>query len=270
MDRLTQLNGDSWNEGAARYSALVHSEKMMKRLLGDPKGAFAEATWRMIEDYAPPLAGLTVLVPSSGDNHAVFAFAMLGAYVTSCDIVQNQLDNARRVASAYDWGARIRYLCCDTRTLAGVEDGAYDLVYTSNGVHVWIDDLDAMYASIRRALKPGGLCVMYDIHPFQRPFDDSARIVKPYDLTGPFDDGNEVTFTWRVMDLQNAMLGAGLRLLRVEAFPAEKDYDWPFMLPLEDKLKGKTLTREDVDRLHDWRQNPMAALPNWISMAARA
>lgn len=270
MDRLAQLNGKSWNECSKRYSELVHSEKAMKRLTDDPISAFPAATWRMIEKYAPPMKGLRVVVPSSGDNHAAFAFAMLGASVLSCDLAQNQLDNARRIAAKYPWSENLRYHRCDTRALEGVADGQFDLAYTSNGVHVWIDDLGAMYRSIRRVLKPGGLCAMYDIHPFQRPFDENGRVIKPYDSVGPFDDDDEINYHWRVMDFQNAMLEAGLRILRVEEFPAVKDYDWPFTLSLEDKLKGKSLTREEVDGAHDWRQSPMAALPNWLSMIARA
>jgi glutamyl-tRNA reductase len=42
--------------------------------------------------------GLHVLVPSSGDNGAVFAFHMLGASVTSADISERQLENAKKLA----------------------------------------------------------------------------------------------------------------------------------------------------------------------------
>jgi len=44
-------------------------------------------------------------------------------------------------------------------------------------------------------------------------------------------------------------------------------YDWPFFISSEDKLKGVTTTHEEADRMYDWRNNPMAALPNWISVA---
>jgi len=38
---------------------------------------------------AGELKGKKICVPSSGDNHVVFAFALLGAKVTSCDIAEN-------------------------------------------------------------------------------------------------------------------------------------------------------------------------------------
>jgi len=153
--------------------------------------------------------------------------------------------------------------------LSGVADDMYDFVYTSNGVHVWIDDLPDMYRNIHRIMKSNGVYIMYEIHPFQRPFDDDAKIIKPYDMTGPFENDIEITFGWRVMDIINAILDSGLALKHIEEMFAEKDYNWPFFISLEDKLKGVATTREEVDSMYDWRNNPMAALPNWLCIAAK-
>ncbi len=265
---MTNKNKASWNAGAAAYSAVCHNEKQMSRILENPANAFHHTTWDMLKKYIPDLHGKRICVPSSGDNHAVFAFAMLGATVTSCDISENQLANAERVAKQYGWDKSIKFACADTMKLDGIADNAYDFVYTSNGVHVWIDDLSAMYQNISRILKPGGLYMMYEIHPFQRPFNDDAKIVKQYDCTGPFDNGVEVNFHWRVMDIMNAILDAGLFVKHIEELFAEKDYEWPFWISCEDIVKGATATREEVERMHDWHNNPMAALPNFISIAA--
>ncbi|MCL2461333.1 MAG: methyltransferase domain-containing protein, partial [Defluviitaleaceae bacterium] len=272
MISISDKNKSSWNGGAARYSALCHSEEAMKRLLGNPANAFHHTTWEMLTKYVPDfpdLSGKKICVPSSGDNMAVFAFAMLGAEVTSCDISENQLANAERVSKAHGWDKSIDFICADTMRLDGIADNAYDFVYTSNGVHVWIDDLRAMYRNIYRIMKPGGVYIMYEIHPFQRPFDDNAKVRKPYDATGPFESGGEVTFGWRVMDIMNAMLDSGLAVRHIEEMFAEKDYDWPFFISLEDKMNGAAASREEVDRMYDWRNNPMAALPNWMCIAAK-
>jgi len=265
---MSNKNKTSWNEGAAAYSVLNHSEKLMNRIVDNPANAFHHTTWEMINKYVPNLRGKKICVPSSGDNHAVFAFAMMGATVTSCDISENQLANAEHIAKKYGWNQSIEFICSDTMRLDGIADNGYDFVYTSNGVHVWIDNLPGMYRNIHRVIKPGGTYIMYEIHPFQRPFDDAAKVKKPYDMTGPFESESEITFGWRVMDIMNAMLDSGLIVKHIEEMFAEKDYDWPFFISLEDKLKGATATHEEVDRMYDWRNNPMAALPNWISVAA--
>jgi len=266
---MSNKNKISWNNTAAAYSAVSHNEKVMNWLTKNPLTAFHHTTWEMIKTYFPDLHGKKICVPSSGDNHAVFAFAMLGADVTSCDISENQLANAERVASKYGWCKSIEFVCADTMALDSIADNAYDFVYTSNGVHVWINDLPGMYRNIHRIMKPGGVYVMYEIHPFQRPFDDDAKIVKPYDATGPFDNQTEVNFHWRVMDIMNAMLDSGLIATRVEEMFAEKDYNWPFWISCEDIMKGVTASKEEVDRLYDWHNNPMAALPNFIGISAK-
>lgn len=266
---LSEKNKNSWNQGAAAYSAYNHSGKLINRILENPISAFHHTTWELLQKVLPDMKGKRICVPSSGDNHAVFAFAMLGAKVTSCDIAENQLENARQVAERLGWDTSIEFICTDTMALEGVADGAYDFVYTSNGVHVWIDDLPAMYRNICRVMKPGAAYLMYEIHPFQRPFGEDLKVMKPYDWTGPFEDEEEVTFHWRMMDIVNAMLGAGLTLTHMEEMFTEKDYERPFWLSCADIVKGVTISPQEVDRMHDWRQNPGAALPSWLSLAAR-
>lgn len=153
-------------------------------------------------------------------------------------------------------------------TLKGVPDQAYDFVYTSNGAHVWIPDLSAMYSSIQRVLKPCGIYLMYELHPFLRPFDRSGNVIKPYDLTGPFIGGDGVTFAWRIMDILNAITHAGLSVAHLEEMYPEKDYNCPFWLSYDEIEHGAKATRAEYDYMCDWRNNPMAALPNWISIAA--
>jgi ubiquinone/menaquinone biosynthesis C-methylase UbiE len=266
---IPEKNKLSWNKGSDDYSAFNHSEKFIKRIIENPADAFHHTVWELIREYVPGLADKKICVPSSGDNLAVFAFAMLGARVTSCDIAENQLANAARIAGQYGLGKSIEFVCADTMKMDGIRDNEYDFVYTSNGVHVWINDLPGMYRSIYRIMKPDAVYIMYEIHPFLRPFDDDLNVKKPYDMTGPFDSDNEITFAWRIMDIINAITGSGLAVKRLEEMYAEKDYDQPFMISCKDLMKGVIAAREEVDRMHDWRSNPMAALPNWMSVVAK-
>lgn len=267
--RISEKNRRSWNDYSEAYARHNHAPGMLNRILADPSSAFHRGVWALIRQYLPTLDGRAVCVPSSGDNLAVLAFALLGAQVTSCDISENQLSHARLAAERMGLSARISFVRTDTMTLAGVPDSAFDFVYTSNGVHVWIDDLPAMYQSLQRVLKPGGFYLMYDIHPFQRPFNQAAQIVKPYEETGPYEDEHNVSFTWRVQDILNAMLDAGLQLMHMDELSAEKDYDDPFWVPNDALVAGAVFSPEEVDRMYDWRHNPMAALPNWLCLAAR-
>lgn len=268
-DRISQKNRRCWDDYSEHYLRFNHAERFLLPVLSEPEKAFHPETLAMIRKYLGSFEGKRILVPSSGDNLAVFAFAKMGACVVSADISQNQLDGARKTAEQYGLSDKIRFVNADTMRLQGIEDDAFDLVYTSNGVHVWIDDLSSMYENIKRVLKKKGLMVMYDVHPFQRPFDEKMNVRAPYDLVGPFEDEWNITFHWRVMDIANAIAQSDFRILEIREMFAEKDYERPFFISLEDLVNGVRATKEEVDEKHDWTKNPQMAIPHWLTISAR-
>ncbi len=269
MTDIVEKNRQDWEKYSEKYMAFNLSDSVLERLKSRPESAFAPAVWAMLKEYLPELKNQRVCVPSSGDNHAVLAFALMGARVTSCDISQNQLAAAKAAAEKLGLGDRAAFRQEDTMRLDGIEDEAYDLVYTSNGVHVWLNDLPSMYQNIHRILKPGGLYVMYELHPFQRPFGEGLKAVKPYDSTGPFEDETTVNFAWRIQDIVNAMLDAGVRLLHMEEIMPKPDYERPFFVKNEELINGRRPSREEVDEMYNWRKNPAAVLPEMIALAGR-
>lgn len=84
-NNVVEKNKKDWNSYSEKWSAYNHSEKILRPILNDPSKAFHKKTWEIIQKYIPDMRGKRVCVPSSGDNHAVFAFALSGATVTSCD-----------------------------------------------------------------------------------------------------------------------------------------------------------------------------------------
>ncbi|MCL2014275.1 MAG: class I SAM-dependent methyltransferase, partial [Oscillospiraceae bacterium] len=144
------------------------ADRTINKIIKNPKSVFHCTIWEMLNKNIANFKGKKICVPSSGDNHAVFAFSLLGADVTSCDISKNQIESAKTVAEKNN--LNIEFICDDTTYLGKITDNTYDLVYTSNGVHVWIDDLISMYININRILKKGGIYIMHEIHPFNRPF----------------------------------------------------------------------------------------------------
>ncbi|MDO4317842.1 MAG: class I SAM-dependent methyltransferase [Lachnospiraceae bacterium] len=268
-NRIVEKNKQSWDDFSELHMKYNHSEKILRPILDDPAEAFPRPVWEQLRRFVPELRGKRVCVPSSGDNLAVYAFALLGAVVTSCDISEKQLEAARRTAERIGLGETVRFVCADTMRLEGLEDEAYDLVYTSNGVHVWLNDLPAMYRSVYRILKPGGISLWYDVHPFTRPFDDRMKVIKPYDLTGPFEDEYNVNFLWRVQDLLNAVMDAGLLLAHIEEIMPEKDDKHPFWISNEELVNGVEISREELDRMYDPENNPRAALPAWLCAVGR-
>ncbi|WP_317981877.1 class I SAM-dependent methyltransferase [Paenibacillus glycanilyticus] len=255
---------ESWNEWSETWYLKYRTEEAIARVISSPASAFHPTTYRLIREAFPDLTGKRVLVPSSGDNHAVFAFHLLGAQVTSCDISDKQIENASIIAKHHSWD--IEFICEDTMTLSQLPSEEYDLVYTSNGVHVWIHDLKSMYNNVSRVLKSDGVYIMYDIHPFMRPFGIKAKealtINKPYHLTGPF--GEVPTFKWRIQDILNAVVSSSLHIKRIEEMYAENGWFWVD----DSENEGDNLTAKEVESYSDWRENPSAALPQWLSVKA--
>lgn len=259
----TKIIADDWNRHSDGYYERIYCRSEIEKITADPMYAFPAEIKSMLCSAFPDLRGKHILVPSSGDNAAVFAFHLLGAVVTSADISDRQLYNARKIANERGWN--IRFVQDDSMTLAQIGDGQYDLVYTSNGVHVWINDLYAMYRSFFRVLKPHGKYIMFETHPFIRPFNgdeaDKGRFVveKPYDHIGP--SGDLPVMAWRIMDLQNAMTDAGFIIKHTEEFRSQPESfsKWWYKTTAE--------AEEDGYKKFDWKQNPATALPQWIGFS---
>ena len=254
MDEYTKQIQAWWEETAdSDWYASRRTQEAIEALLSDPKGAFALQVFALLEKRLGGFAGKRVLVPSCGDCHAAFALSVLGADVTASDISIKQLDYAKGIAQRC--GLRMQFIQADTMKLEPFAGNTFDLVYTSNGVHTWIDRPDKMYESIARVLKNGGLSVMWDIHPFQRPFEGAVfaqpKVVKAYDDVAPQEHNH-----WRVMDLVNSMARSGLCIVEMLELNGGTDYWYRY-----DEKRD--------ERAADWQQNPMAALPTHICIAAR-
>ena len=248
-----------WNETSdSEWYRSLRTEERISRLQEKPESAFHPAVYELIRKYLPELKGRRILLPSSGDNHAAFALAMMGAHVTSADISERQLENASSIAERLH--LEIEFICDDTMKLSHIRDQAYDMVYTSNGTLSWISDIDSMNRNIYRVLKTGGYSVIYDMHPFNRPFSGEAwkdpHIVKSYHDVFP-------DLHWRLQDIMNSQISAGLSICELAELPAADASFWFTYAELQEK------SPEELEGINDWKKNPMAALPAWLALVSR-
>ncbi len=253
---------EHWNSASDRW--YENAERTVRQIEESPTIAFPPAVNGFFRQCFPSFQGVRVCVPSSGDNTAAFAFHLLGAKVCSVDISEKQIENARRIAGAKGWG--IAFVCDNSMSLEKIDTAAFDLVYTSNGVHVWISDLPAMYGTFGRILKGGGQYVFFETHPMNRPFGDrdgEIRVVKHYQDTGPFDGGIE--YAWRMQDFVNGLIRSGFEIREMcEFHSAPGDF-----IPYDYMYDSEEAREADQGRLYDWKRNPWAALPQCVGMWAR-
>lgn len=258
---MHEANRRYWDGLSADWKALRDRDGLWRRCAGEPELAFAGEALSLIHAYCGDLHGQDVCVVGSGDNYAAFALAGLGASVTSTDISGRQLDVARE--RSRQLGLDIAFVQADAAGLAPLPDQRFDLVCSSNGFFVWIAQPARVFAAVQRVLRPGGFYVFYDVHPFQRPWSDRVgplEMGQSYWETGPHpDDDGSFEFTWTLADLLNPLLEAGLALRRVLESPAEDSRFW----------QGPSYEPGTEIGLTDWRQNPRAGLPVWLTVCAQ-
>jgi len=263
MTEAHEANRRYWNAEAPRWEELSDRDGLWRRCPEHPEIAFEGGALETILSSTGELADRDVCIIGSGDNYAAFALAGLGARVTSIDISEEQLTVAARRAASL--GLEIDFVRADAADLQGLPDQGFDLVCSTNGFFVWIADLDRVFAEVHRVLRSGGFYVFYDVHPFQRPWQDQERPLqmrKPYWDTGPYEidgDAQSFEFNWTLADLLNPLARAGLRLSKIVESPAadSRFWEWPSYQP---GLRTSLL---------DWRENPRAGLPVWLTVAAQ-
>ena len=84
-------------------------------------------------------------------------------------------------------------------------------VFTGGDVLSSIRDLDQWLAGIATTMKPGGMLLLYDSHPVTERVDPLGHWRDNY-----FDSSDERA--WRLEEVVNAVIGAGLRVTRLAEF----------------------------------------------------
>lgn len=261
MSKIHEANRRHWNSQAPTWEERLNRDGRWRRCHREPELAFEGETLATIREVVGDLRDKQVCIIGSGDNMAAYALSGLGAAVTSTDISEERLKLA--ASRAETLGVSIDFVCSDAADLGFAADSTFDLVCSTNGFFVWIADLGAVFREVSRILKPGGAYIFYDIHPFMRPWKEQITPIemeKPYWDTGPFQESADGSyeFHWTLADLLNPLAQAGLTLKRVIESPAQDPRFW----------QGSDEASDIDESLLDWRRNPRAGLPVWLTIAA--
>ncbi len=263
MNEIHEANRRRWNDMAGDWEERLNRDSLWRRCHREPELAFEGGALGTLREMVGTVDGRRVCVIGSGDNLAAYALAGLGARVTSTDISEERLSLASDRADSL--GLSMEFVRSDAASLDSLSDSSFDLVCSTNGFFVWIADLFGVFSEVARILKSGGAYVFYDVHPFTRPWKEQVapvEIVKPYWDTGPFDGSEEESYEhhWTLADLLNPLAQAGLVLKKVIESPARDSGYW----------RGGNGEVDRDDSMLDWRANPRAGLPAWLTVAASA
>jgi SAM-dependent methyltransferase len=234
-DHFHEANRRRWDTGSASWAHRADRRGIWKRCHLDPSLALHSAELNWLRD----VRGKSIAVLGSGDNQVVFALSGMGAKLTSIDISEPQLDVARDRAAAL--GLDVKFVAADVVDLSCLGDGAFDLVYTGGHVAVWVSDLQRYYGEAARILKPDGLLIVSEYHPFRRIWKRSPTTLEigfNYFDRGPhrFEAASDVLyptpgeleqfeFHWTIADYISAILHCGCQLIHLEEFGETTD-EW--------------------------------------------
>ncbi len=161
--------------------------------------------------------------------------------VIGVDFSPRMLDLAARLTAAT--GAPARWILSDVLDTPHELDGTADLLYTGRGSLMWLQDLDAWAAVLRRLLSPDGRLVLFEGHPAEWLFDvddDGRWFATDYDyFAGPEaskgwepgyidrlsvdepDQAWKFARSWTLGEIVTAIAGAGLRIERLTEHPTD-------------------------------------------------
>ncbi len=181
---LHEANRKRWDADSEKWANSADSRGIWQRCPSEPQLVLSAKELHYLGDIHSKRAA----VLGSGHNQVVFALAGLGASVTSVDFSQNQLDVAELRARQLDLS--VSFIRADVTDLSAIDSGAFDIVYTGGHVAVWVSDIDAYYAEAARILRPNGLFMIAEYHPFRRIWkeeQETLTIESSYFERGPFE-----------------------------------------------------------------------------------
>jgi len=234
-NEIHETNRQRWDAASERWAKGADDRGLWRRCPTEPELVLSDKELAHLRD----LRGKRVAVLGSGDNQVVFALAGLGGIVTSVDVSENQLAVAER--RARELGLSVSFIRADVTDLSAIDDNTFDAVYTGGHVACWVSDLDTYYAEAARILRPNGLFLVCEYHPFRRIWQDSPdtlTVESAYFERGPFEyDVSEdilrpkpgtlksYEFHWTMSDYLNAVLKSGCRVLDTDEFGTDVA-DW--------------------------------------------
>ena len=201
---------DWWNKTSEAYQGRTQIPVDVHYGPGSPN----EDELKLLGD----LEGKRVLELGCGGGQCTVAFALRGARATGLDFAEGQLAFARRLAAEH--GVEAEFLQHDISDLSPFAAASHDIVFSAFAL-MYLEDRPKVFREVARVLKPGGVFAFSLDHPVFRKFDlETLAMVESYNETGPAVDdlgelGTTTMFRYRVSDLFNALVDAGLVVERL-------------------------------------------------------
>ncbi|MCL9662959.1 class I SAM-dependent methyltransferase [Paenibacillus hunanensis] len=165
-----EANRRSWNQVAARHHK---GKEERKQLFKNPGHSIMDATiTAKLQEYN--LTGKRVAQLCCNDGTETLSLKNMGAAAcTGFDISDYAIEEARKLAELS--GIECEFVQTDVYEISEQYNATFDLVYISAGSLIWFPDLALFFKTVARLLKPGGMVLIYDIHPVVFMLDENDK-----------------------------------------------------------------------------------------------
>ena len=189
------------------------------------------------------------------------SWAREGAIVTGVDFSSEAIRLAKELAQQANLKAT--FIESNLYDLPKILFEKFDIVYTSGGVLVWLNDLKEWGKIIAHFLKPGGFFYIAEIHPFSMVFDNETEGIKElqvyfnyfhdpepmefiadgsYASVNKIEPKKEYEWAHSISDILNSLIEAGLTIKFLNEYPFTNWKQFPFLERRDDGfyyLKGQ-------------------------------
>ncbi|MDV9031723.1 class I SAM-dependent methyltransferase [Pseudomonas sp. RAC1] len=227
-------NREAWNASAdqhrksATWSTLVEDVRRREFSCLDP-------TLTMTLEQIGVSKKEVVQLGCNNGREALSLFALGAAHVVGVDQSSEFLKQALELTTLSPYAPE--FIEADIHNLPRTLDGQFDVALITIGVLNWMPDMDLFFSHVARLLKPGGVLVVYETHPFLEMLEPEAvdpwRIKNSYFQTEPLVDTGEIVYEgnglengyesfWHVHSLGDVLTGvarAGLNLNQFTEYP---------------------------------------------------
>lgn len=246
LDEHRRANLANWDERVSGHIAPDGYD--IESLVNDPTALTGVV--RFDRHAIGEVAGKTLLHSQCHIGTDTLSWAKLGAEVTGIDFSPNAISAARDIARRM--GVDATFIETEFYESPKHLSQQFDIVYTSVGAICWLPDITRWGEIVADFVKPGGSFYIRDSHPMLMALDDKRtdkEMVVTYNYfftpepqsfseaesyEGSARLKNAQTFEWchGIADVLNALIGAGLRIERVEEL---QHLDWEFLPWFEEK-----------------------------------
>lgn len=259
--RLNQL---SWDDRVGSHFKSAMYQRHVEELRGGGhclEGHTLEALGRL-----GSLEGKSAIHLQCHMGMETLSLARLGAKATGLDFSQPAIDVGRGLAD--ELGLGVDFICANVYDTLEHVEGKFDLVLVTVGALCWLPDIERWAKIVGELLKPGGMLCLWEVHPLADVLDDhpgqgdspdSPMLVVKYpyfheegircdedgsytDKDAKFEHNASILWTQPLGDVINALVGAGMRIDRLDESPL---CVWPAYDMMEEvnpnrfKLPGK-------------------------------